>query len=423
MKKYFIPLVLITIGIAFFINTRFQSIANTKPQENLDQLIKKFGVPIEADKPEFRENIDETKTFSGIITPFVEVEVSAKVGDWIIESNLELGKQVKANEVLIKISDNMINTQIKLAQAAVQQTKAVFDKVNTGARPQEIAQAEAQARAAQAQLNNAAKEFTRMKSLKKNNAIPKQQADKIMAAYEGAKAVSETAKEQVSLLKEGARIEDKKAAEASWKQALAQLELAKLNLSYTKITSPINGRISKIIKEEGEQTGIGKPVFTVVDISRVYLVADVPEKFVNSMKKGMKVKCATPNINNKIFNGTVDEISPMASNISRTYSVKVLIDNKDHTLKPGMFAHGNFIMNSIKNACLIPRSSIYRTNKSSYVFIVKNEIVEQIKITTKDVGNDLVAIFPELNKDDQVVVRGIKNIKNKSKIRLIEKTL
>jgi multidrug resistance efflux pump len=412
---------LIIILTAFFINNRFESIANTKPAENLDQLIKKFGVPVETVLPGFEQKIDETKTFTGVIKPFSEIEISAKIADVITETTLKIGKKVKKDELVLKISDSIAKTRFELAKAVLEQARASYDKVIAGARPQEIAQAQAQVKSAQAQFKNAEKEYKRMGSLTKNNAIPMQQADKITAAYESAKAAYESAKEQLSLLKEGARKEDISAAKASLMQARAQFELAELNLSYTIVKSPISGRISKIYKDLDEESGIGKPLFSVVDLNRVFLVTDIPENYINRIRRGMSVICSSQNIKNRTFKGEVHEISPAASPVSRSFSVKVLIDNKEELLKSGMFAQGEFILDSIENACTLPRAAVFMEKNKNYLYLIKADTAHKTAVSIMDIGNDRIAVFPKLEKNSPVVIKGIKDIRNSSKVRLISR--
>lgn len=417
MKKYVVLAVVVALVSWWGINSRFRELANAKVIENIDMIKEKEGIPVRTVEPRFLENVDFAREFTGTIEAFREVTVSAHLAEEVVKSDLVLGKHVKAGEVLVILRSDMLNAEKKLAEASVMAAQASLDKVLSGARPQELEQAKANARAAQARLKNAREEYERMSELVKQNAIPKQKADQIVAAYEGAKAAMAAASEGLSLVEEGARDEDVRSARAACDQAAARLEAVSVQLGFTEISSPIDGVISVIEKEVGEQTGVGKPVFTVVDLDKVFLVAEVPEMYINRIGTGMKALCRAGAVTGVTFEGLVAEICPSASPLNRVFSVKIAVDNPDSSLKPGMFGSGSISIDRVAKGCVIPRYCLSVDRDKTFIFVVENGLAKQTIVTFRDLGGDLVAIEPHLQPKTAVIADGTRDVRDGSRIR------
>lgn len=147
-------------------------------------------------------------------------------------------------------------------------------------------------------------------------------------------------------------------ARSNFEAAQASLTLAKNQLGYTTITSPLKGVILSKAIEIGELVVPGSPIVTMANLDEVKLMLYVGETIVGKLKLGGEVKVTVDSFPGKVFLGHVSYISdkeeftpkPIQTQEERTtyvYRIKVIIPNPDHDLKPGMPADGEFICNSL----------------------------------------------------------------------------
>lgn len=139
--------------------------------------------------------------------------------------------------------------------------------------------------------------------------------------------------------------------------AESNLKLAKNQLSYTTIVSPIKGSILSKAVEMGELVVYGSPIVTMANLDQVKLMLYVGETVVGKLHLGGQVKVTVDSLPGKVFIGSISYISdkeeftpkPIQTQEERTtyvYRIKVIIPNPNHDLKPGMPADGEFVCNS-----------------------------------------------------------------------------
>lgn len=168
---------------------------------------------------------------------------------------------------------------------------------------------------------------------------------------------------------------DYEVALKDYENALANLETLhiepdKLRMGQPlQVVSPIGGEvvqsymvIGQYVKSEGE------PLAIVAELSRVWVVAQVKEKYIGSIGKDDKVEVRTEANPGQAVAGTVAYISELLDEETRSVQVFVLCDNSSRGLKPGMFAGVTFI-NSPKESIVIPSTALLQNEEESYVFV------------------------------------------------------
>ena len=164
-----------------------------------------------------------------------------------------------------------------------------------------------------------------------------------------------SAKENFEKVKNLARPEELKQAEANLNRSIANVNLIKKNLNDCYVTSPSSGYITKKFVEIGEIAGMMSSLFQVADLSSADLVIYVPETELGKVQLGQKAEITVDTYPDKFFNGRVIYISPQAEftpkNIQtqeeRTklvFAVKIKIDNPEFELKDGMPADASIIL-------------------------------------------------------------------------------
>lgn len=297
------------------------------------------------------------------------VSVSAKIPGKVTDVLVKEGDQVKIGQVIARIDAREAGAQKLQAQAALLVAKAKYEELLSGSRPQEIGQAQAgveQARAnveqAKATLDNAAKNYERMQKLFIEGAVSAAQRDSAQASYMVAKeAVNATveaahgAVEKLDLAKVGNREEAIRAAEAQVKQAEAALAAASVVTEYTEILSPVNGTIALKSVNPGEVVAAGQPLFSVTDLSDVWLNARIEETKIGKLKTGQVVEYTIDGYPDRSFEGSIYDIGTAANSVfaliptensSGTFTkvtqripVKITLPKDDNVVfRPGMSA-------------------------------------------------------------------------------------
>ena len=109
-------------------------------------------------------------------------------------------------------------------------------------------------------------------------------------------------------------------------------------LENTVLKSPIAGVVTARNYDEGDMYAMTQPLFVVQKISPVKMLINIPESKYSQIKKGMEVDITTDAYGDQVFKGTVDLIYPTINSMTHTFPVEVKFNNKDLTLRPGMFA-------------------------------------------------------------------------------------
>jgi len=239
MKKYFIIGLVCVIVLVGLVCRRLSAIQTSVKPKNISEIKREKGIPVRVAKP-VKKDMQRTNELVGTIFPYKSLEVSAHRGDEVTSSSLTLGKFVRRGEVVMRLFDDNGKAQLAAADAAVAQTGSVLEKLKKGTRTQEVRQLEAALKVAEAQMSNAEKEFERMENLKKTGSITPQSADKIISARDQALAGLEAAKQKLSMAREGPQNEDIRAAEAAYRQTLANRDLVRINLDQSVITAPMD---------------------------------------------------------------------------------------------------------------------------------------------------------------------------------------
>ncbi|GER94024.1 ABC transporter substrate-binding protein [hot springs metagenome] len=284
-----------------------------------------------------------------------EVNVGFKMPGRIIKLYVEEGQRVNKGDKLAEIDSEELKYQVIQQRAYLNEAIARLQELKTGSRPQEIEQAEANVRYAEAEMIKAKRDYERAEVLYKNDAISAQQMDSAKKVYVTAQSLYKKAVETLSLVKEGPRKEEIVAATNRVKQAEASLRVYEERLKDTVIYSPISGVIMRKNLELGETVSPGVPVYTIGDLDKPWIKVYVKEDKLGLVKLGQKAEITTDSFPGKIYRGTITYISSEAEftpknvqtqeeRVKLVFGVKVSVENINDELKPAMPADVRIIL-------------------------------------------------------------------------------
>jgi RND family efflux transporter MFP subunit len=186
----------------------------------------------------------------------------------------------------------------------------------------------------------------------------------------------------------------------------ADIEELKDHIRKTRVTAPFSGFIAEEHTEVGEWLEKGGKVVSLVDLSLMRIIVDVPERYIMEIHPGVSAQIRVEAYGTKPFVGTISAILPEGDPDSRTFPVKIDMDNSDLELKSGMEARVTFNLGSQTKALLVPKDAVVTANGGRMVFVVDNGVVRSVTISIVGTYGTNVAVNSSLKPGDQVVVRG-----------------
>ncbi len=299
--------------------------------------------------------------------------VASKLPGRVVALLAREGDEVEAGQVLVRLDDAQNRARVEQARARVAAAQAALAaarnelavlerrvplEIDTA--KADVAHAEAALAAARARAHQARKDARRYAELAKTGGVDKYAADQAELAWEVARADLATA--QAALDQARKRLAEAElgreeirskahqvaAAEAQLAEAEAALEEARSLLADLEVKAPVSGTLVTRIVDAGEVVTAGSPLFTLVDMDRLYLKVYVPEKEIGRLRRGLEARIYTDAFPDHPFPAHVRYIADRAQftprevqtpdeRVKLVYAVKLYLDeNPDHRLTPGL---------------------------------------------------------------------------------------
>lgn len=208
-------------------------------------------------------------------------------------------------------------------------------------------------------------------------------------------------------------------ANAALRQAQAQANVNINQTEYTKLRSDANGVVASIVGEIGQVTAAGTPLVTVVQNGEREVQIYVPENKLSALRLGQMAFInfwALPDVEAK---GTVSEIAPMADAITKTYRVRVAIENMPAEAKLGMTTKVT-LDNGEAKRFLLPATAIYQIDNQPKVWLVKDGKASLSDIAIVGYAGNEVIIASGVQAGDIVITAGLNKLTPKQTVRLME---
>jgi RND family efflux transporter MFP subunit len=218
--------------------------------------------------------------------------------------------------------------------------------------------AEAQLVQAQAQAEQATRDYERASQLLEKRSITKQAAQQAETYYT--------------------------ASQAGAKAAESNLGIAKSRLHKAQIRSPFDGQVAQSNVKTGEILNPGQTAFSVVDNRKMEIEADLPADNISIIQPGLSVRFTVPGFD-ETFEGQVAQVAPAVRQDGRTLRVRIEVPNSEGHLKSGLFANGEIVSVQTQEKPALPSNIITADGRSADVFVAENNIARQKRIT---VGHD-----------------------------------
>lgn len=308
---------------------------------------------------------------AGTLTSPDQARVSAEAAGIVRQVLVEIGREVRASDPLVKIEPRELALALSRAESALRQTRAqlgMHGPIDGGDAPppdDEIGSV----RNALAGLNDARANSERAKELAGRGLISPVDLQTAETRLKVSEATYQSAVDNARAQK--ALLQDRRAA----------YELAAKKLGDTVVRAPITGVVSERPVQVGEYISERTPVATIVQVNPLKLVTGVQEKHAGIIQAGQAVQFRVESFGDAVFSGKVAHVSPSLDPTMRTFTVESLVDNTDRRLKPGFFAKGIILTKRDEGILAVPDAAVSTLAGVSSVYVVSDGQITQQTVT------------------------------------------
>lgn len=206
--------------------------------------------------------------------------------------------------------------------------------------------------------------------------------------------------------------------------AAANARVIEARLARTVVRAPISGIVEQRMVEVGSMVAPGTPVVRVLDVDTVKVTAGVPERYVGQVRSGDAATVMFDNLTSREFTGRTRFVGAAVTEMNRTFVVEVAVPNPGGVLKPGMVAKVRLAMGETRDALLVPREAVLRTEAGYIVYVVRDQdggtVAEVTPVITGSATGNRVVIESGLQPDDRVVIVGQHQVAHGDVVRIVE---
>jgi len=352
----------------------------------------------------------------GNVQAYTTVGVKSQVAGQIQTVHFKEGDEVKRGDLLFTIDPRPLEAALRQAEANVTKDRAQLRQTEAarGQRQAEITQAQANLERDVAQLENARVQEQRYRELVRKELVAREQYDQIrtaLAASEATVAADRAALENARAAARAAEamIDNARAAIAAGE---AMVETARLQLAYTTIRAPMDGRTGNLLVQAGNvlKSGEDSPLVVIAQIRPIYVSFGVPERELDAIKtyraRGTLKVEAMVDGGRKVAVGAVTFMNNTVDASTGTIQLKATFPNGDNALWPGQFVDVALTLTT-ENALVVPAQAVQTGQKGAYVFVVKpDSTVEARPVTIGRRVASEVTIATGLASGERIVTDG-----------------
>ncbi len=301
--------------------------------------------------------------------------LAARIGGRVASLAAAEGDTVKAGELLVTLADNTAADQARQAEAG-------------------LAGARGASAAAEARLNLAQSTFARYQKLLAGEAVTPQEFDRVAAELEMARKGFE-------------------AAQAAVNGAAAARDAAQTAQGYTRVSAPYAGRVARRLVEEGSTVMPGTPLLVLDREGGWRVRADLPEALSGKVAPGDRFSVELPALG-RTLNGTVAEVLPAADPKSRSFQIKLVLENGEG-LSSGLFARVR-AAGGDQVALLVPAATVVTRGQLTAVYVVEEGLLRYRLVKLGRRVGEQVEILSGLREGETLVVEGAARAKSGARV-------
>ncbi|MCP6763039.1 MAG: efflux RND transporter periplasmic adaptor subunit [Fischerella sp. CENA71] len=366
---------------------------------------------------------------TGTVTAYSTVAVKSQIAGQLTGVYFQEGQDVKKGQLLFKVDSR--SQQAALMQAQANREKAIAQvkqsEANLAKAIAQVNQDKANLVKDQAQTKNALTQAQRYSGLYTQGAISKEQVDQYQTTADAQKAT--VMADQQAIANSVAAVDAAKAdvnnTKAAVSAAEADVDNAKIQLSYSSIYSPIDGRTGSLNVNQGNliKDNDTNPLVTISQIRPIYVTFSLPQRLLPELNKyraegKLQVNALIPN-DDRPEQGEISFVNSGVDTSTGTIQIKGRFANTDGRLSPGQFVNVVLKLTETPNAIVVPTPAVQTGQQGQFVYVLNSDQTVDVRpvVVGNTVGNDTV-IKQGLNPGEQIVTDGQFNLRPKAKVQI-----
>lgn len=320
----------------------------------------------------FASGSTRNRTFSGTARAGLESRLSFKVAGTVEAVQVNAGDRVRQGQLIARLDPTDYQLQVEDAQAS-------------------LSRARAEARNAEANLE-------RIRGLYENSNASQTELDGARTAFES--------------------------ASASVRSIEKRLELAQNQVSYTRLTAPVDGAIADLRVERNENVSAGQTVVVLSSGARPEVQISMPEALISQVRAGQPVTVRIAALDGREFPATVSEVAISSDGLATTYPVVARLNEDTQDVRPGMAAEVDFRfeVGSGQNRLVVPAYAVGEDSDGRFVWTVEGDsagvgVVHRRGVRIGDITADGIEIVDGLQDGEHIVTAGVSRITDGQKVR------
>jgi multidrug efflux system membrane fusion protein len=322
-------------------------------------------------------------TTVGTVQAYTTVGVKSQVAGQIQQVHFTEGHEVKRGDLLFTIDPRPVEASVRQAEANVAKDRAALRQAEAAfaQRQAEVTQALANLERDEAQLANARVQEQRYAALLKMELIAREQYDQVRTALVALQATVNADRAAVDNARASARAAEAMvdSARAAIQANEAMVETARLQLAYTTIRAPMDGRTGNLLVQGGNvvKSTEDNPLVVIAQTRPIYVSFAVPEQHLTAIKTyraegTLKVEAMLDG-GRRTVAGAVTFMNNTVDASTGTIQIKATFQNADNALWPGQFVDVALTLTS-EQAVLVPTQAVQAGQQGPYVFVVKPDL-------------------------------------------------
>lgn len=330
------------------------------------------------------------------------------------------GDRVRAGEKLVEIERDVHQAEARTARAALAVARARLADLRAGARPEEIARAEAVVQKWQATLDEARKAYDRQTQLAEQDFTSRQSVDQASERVSVATAELAAAEQNLRILKAGPTATEIAVQEAAVEEAAARLALAEAHLAECVVSAPFDAVVTAVHVRAGDLAVPRTPLVEMYAPDSLVLRFSVPERFSAGLRQGMKLEALLDAFPRQIFPGEVVRVYPALEADMRTRTAEANLQT-EAALMPHQFARLTLHLDTVENAVTVPADAILETPEGTrIVFVVAEDKAVRREVEVGLEQDRMVQVTRGLSPGEKVVVTGNEMLRNGAPVRIAD---
>ena len=348
--------------------------------------------------PVQRMSVQRRVDLSGTLLSPEQAKISSEVAGIVREVRVQLGTEVKAGDVLVRLEPSELKFALDRAESALRQVEAQLGIDRAQDKQPPADEQVASVRQAIANRDDARAAYERAQSLNGRGLLTRADRDTAETRLKVTEANYQAALDTVHSLK------------ASLQDRRASYELAQKKLADAVIKAPVAGSISERLVQPGEFIRENTPVATIVQMSPLKLKTAIQEKNASVIHPGQAVEFDVEAFFDRKFKGRIAYVSPAVDQATRTFAVEAMVDNSDRQLKPGFFAKGVVLTSVDEQVLAVPEDAVSTLAGVSTVYVIENAKARQQQISLGARQSKLVEVTSGLKGDEMLATANLSQL-------------